>query len=89
MIRIDGIDHLVLTVRDPRATCEFYGYVPGAEIVTFGEARKALRFGAQKINLHTTGAEWVPHALHPKPGAGDLCLITRTPLEVVGAEPDA
>jgi hypothetical protein len=42
--------------------------------------------GAQKINLHAVGAEWAPHALHPTAGAGDLCLITRTPLELVGAE---
>ncbi|MEJ2347462.1 MAG: VOC family protein [Gammaproteobacteria bacterium] len=86
MIRIDGIDHLVLTVRDPQATGDFYARVLGAEVVTFGEGRKALRFGAQKINLHTAGAEWAPHAAHPTPGAGDLCLITRTPLEEVGAE---
>ncbi len=82
---IDGIDHLVLTVRDLRATCDFYSRVLGMRVVTFGGDRKALQFGRQKINLHEHGKEFEPKALAPTPGSGDLCFITQTPLpQVVG-----
>lgn len=84
MIDIDRIDHFVLTVKDPDTTCAFYEEVLGMETVTFGkENRKALSFGEQKINLHPAGREYVPRARNPVPGAGDFCLITRTPLEQV------
>jgi hypothetical protein len=38
-------------------TCKFYAKVLGMEIVTFGENRKALSFGSQKINLQQLGRE--------------------------------
>lgn len=82
-MKIDGIDHLVLTVRDIQATCEFYSRVLGMEVVTFGNGRTALRFGTQKINLHEAGKEFDPRAAHPTPGSGDLCLLTDQPLNQV------
>lgn len=82
-MRIDGLDHLVLTVRDLEATCAFYARVLGLEVVTFGEGRRALAAGGQKINLHQSGEEYSPHAALPTPGAGDLCLLTGEPLEAV------
>ena len=51
-MKIDYLDHLVLTVKNIAVTCEFYSSVLGMEVVTFGEDRKALVFGSQKINLH-------------------------------------
>ncbi len=84
MIAIDRVDHFVLTVQDPDATCAFYEKVLGMETVTFGaEQRKALTFGRQKINLHPAGREYTPRAKNPLPGSGDFCLITETPLEQV------
>jgi len=77
----DRLDHLVLTVRDVDATCEFYRRALGMEIVTFGAGRRALRFGAQKINLHAAGQEPSLIAARPTPGSGDFCLITDRPLE--------
>jgi len=50
-MKIDSLDHVVLTVKDIEATCKFYAKVLGMEIVTFGENRKALSCGSQKINL--------------------------------------
>ena len=47
-------------------------------VVTFREGRKALQFGAQKINLHESGKEFQPKAHYPKPGSADLCFITDT-----------
>ena len=79
---IDHLDHLVLTVADLDATVAFYTSALGMELVTFGN-RKALRFGEQKINLHQAGKEFEPKAEHPTPGSGDLCFITKTPLEDV------
>ncbi len=82
-IRVNHLDHLVLTVRDIDQTCEFYHRVLGMEVITFGEGRKALRFGSQKINLHQAGAEFEPKAHTPTPGSADLCFIVQTPLETV------
>lgn len=79
-IAIQSLDHLVLTVADIDATCAFYQRVLGMQVVTFGEGRKALAFGAQKFNLHQRGREFEPKAAAPTPGAIDLCLITTTPL---------
>jgi catechol 2,3-dioxygenase-like lactoylglutathione lyase family enzyme len=82
-IVIDRIDHLVLTVRSIESSCAFYSRVLGMEVVTFGAGRKALAFGAQKINLHQAGHEFEPKALNPVPGSADLCLIAATPLSDV------
>lgn len=79
-MNIDRIDHLVLTVKDVAATCEFYARVLGMQPVTFGEGRRALQFGRQKINLHPAGREYSPRAQHPVPGSADLCLIASVPL---------
>lgn len=80
---IQSLDHLVLTVADPDATCAFYARVLGMEPVTFGEGRRALAFGSRKINLHRAGAEFEPKAARPVPGSGDLCFLTATPLDAV------
>jgi len=82
-IRIDRIDHIVLTVKDLARTCGFYSRVLGMEVVTFTGGRKALKFGSQKINLHQAGKELDPKAQAPAPGTGDFCLITSVPLSQV------
>jgi catechol 2,3-dioxygenase-like lactoylglutathione lyase family enzyme len=82
-MRILSLDHLVLTVRSIEATRAFYTSVLGMEVVTFGQGRKALRFGSQKINLHEQGKEFEPKARQPTPGSADLCFITDTPLPEV------
>ena len=79
-MKIDSLDHLVLTVKNIEATATFYAKVLGMEIITFGEGRKALLFGSQKINLHQHGNEFEPKALRPTPGSADLCFITSIPL---------
>lgn len=80
---IDRIDHVVLTVRDLEKTCEFYSDVLGMKTVEFENGRKALWFGAQKINLHEAGNEFEPKAESPAPGTADLCFVARGPLEDV------
>ena len=85
MIRIDHLDHLVLTVASIEGTCDFYVRALGMTVETFGQNRKALRFGDQKINLHQAGHEFEPKALRPTPGSADLCFIAATPLDQVVA----
>ncbi|GAA3410197.1 VOC family protein [Paenibacillus hodogayensis] len=82
-MRITGIDHMVLTVADVDETCRFYNRVLGMEVATFGNGRKALQFGRQKINLHPHGGEFEPKAHRPVPGSADLCLVTDIPLREV------
>ncbi len=82
-MKIDAVDHLVLTVKDIEATCAFYSTALGMKVLTFGEDRKALAFGSQKINLHQQGKEFDPKAHRPTPGSGDICLITSVALPEV------
>ncbi len=82
-MKIDSIDHLVLTVQNMDTTAAFYARVLGMELVTFGSDRKALVFGKQKINLHQYRKEFEPKAAYPTPGSADLCLITSVPLHKV------
>jgi catechol 2,3-dioxygenase-like lactoylglutathione lyase family enzyme len=80
---IDHLDHLVLTTADEAACVRFYVEVMGMTLETFGEGRKAFRFGNQKINLHLKGHEFEPKAQAPTPGALDLCFIAAVPLDDV------
>jgi catechol 2,3-dioxygenase-like lactoylglutathione lyase family enzyme len=82
-MKIERLDHLVLTVADITRTCEFYENVLGMQTVTFGAGRKALSFGQQKINLHQAGKEIEPKAVRPTPGSADLCFIASTPVAAV------
>jgi catechol 2,3-dioxygenase-like lactoylglutathione lyase family enzyme len=84
-VKVDRLDHLVLTVKDPTATCRFYATVLGMDIVTFGDHRQALACGSQRINLHQAGKEFQPRAHQPTPGSADLCFLTDASLEDVMA----
>lgn len=82
-VRIDSLDHLVLTVASIETTCDFYVRTLGMTVETFESGRTALRFGDQKINLHLAGHEFEPKADKPVPGSGDLCFITSVPIDAV------
>jgi len=79
-MKVEAIDHLVLTVKDIDATCSFYARVLGMTVTTFHGSRKALSFGVQKINLHPYGKELDPKAKVPTPGSADLCFVTSVPI---------
>ena len=51
-MKIDRIDHFVLTVRDVEATCAFYSRVLGMEVVRFGEGR--TRFSDRRVDGYVT-----------------------------------
>ena len=85
-MRIDRIDHLVLTVEDLDRTIAFYVDVLGMTEATFGSGRKSLLFGSSKVNLHERGREFEPKAATPTPGSADVCLIVDDSLEWVVSE---
>ena len=82
--KLTMLDHLVLTVHDIAVTVAFYTDVLGMQAEVFhpadGSTRTALKYGAQKINLHPTDAPFAPMATQPCPGSADLCFLTETPL---------
>lgn len=85
-MEIKNIDHIVLTVANIDKTIGFYTYILGFQVVTFGDNRKALTFGNQKINLHQKGSEFEPKAEHPTLGSADLCFIATTDIHEVFEE---
>jgi catechol 2,3-dioxygenase-like lactoylglutathione lyase family enzyme len=73
---VDRIDHIVMTCNDLSITAAWYQRVLGMEREEYGGSnRTALRFGAQKINLHEVGSEVSPHAQLARPGTLDLCFV--------------
>ena len=70
---IDHIDHLVITVSNIERSVQFYESVLLMSAITFGNGRRALKFGNQKINLQLLGQETRNKA---GVGSADLCLIS-------------
>jgi catechol 2,3-dioxygenase-like lactoylglutathione lyase family enzyme len=85
-MRVERLDHLVLTVASIEASVAFYTSVLGMEAVTFRGGRTALVFGSSKINLHEAGREFSPKALRPTPGSADLCFIVEDALDNIVRE---
>jgi len=80
---IDHLDHIVLTTAHTEKCIDFYTRVLGMKLERFGEGRMALKFGAQKINLHEKGREFEPKATVALPGTLDICFIAAVPLAQV------
>ncbi len=80
-MKIEKIDHLVLTVKDIPRTLKFYVAGLGMKKVIFANNRIALKFGDSKINLHESGKEFKPHAQNAKAGSADLCFINNDSLD--------
>ena len=78
-MKVESLDHLVLTVADVDATARWYarclGMVPEPFTVADGSTRMALTFGRQKINLHPAPHGYDPKADRPTPGSADLCFL--------------
>ncbi len=79
-VRPLALDHLVLTVGDLERTCRFYVDVLGMAARPYGDARFALHFGDQKINVHDSAALRPPVARRPTPGSADICLLVEGPV---------
>jgi catechol 2,3-dioxygenase-like lactoylglutathione lyase family enzyme len=77
---VDRIDHLVVWCADIELAAAWYQRVLGMEREEYGgENRTALRFGAQKINLHEIG-----HS-EPPPGKQEICFVVAVgPEDAIG-----
>jgi catechol 2,3-dioxygenase-like lactoylglutathione lyase family enzyme len=84
-MRVDALDHLVLTVASIPRTIDFYRRVLGLEAREFKPGRHALHVGGQKINLHEVGTVVDPNVRHATPGSGDLCFRVARPIDEVVA----
>jgi len=82
-MKIEALDHLVLTVASIPRTLDFYQRVLGFEAREFKAGRFSVHFGQQKINLHELGTVVDPNVKHATPGSADLCFLTLTPIEQV------
>lgn len=82
---IKSIDHIVITTRDVDRCVDFYTRVLGMTLERFGEGRLALKFGAQKFNIHPPGFDAGIKARTPTPGSLDLCFLADGPLDEVMA----
>jgi len=80
-MKIDRLDHLVLTVKNIEVSAAFYESILGMRRLTFAKNRIALLFGQQKINLHELGNEFEPKAQNVMNGSADLCFIISTPVD--------
>ncbi len=73
-MNLKNIDHFVIVTKNLAACLHFYVDILGMEHVE-KNGHHSLKFGAQKINIHTRPGEFVPFATTPMPGTEDFCLI--------------
>ena len=85
-MKVEHINHLVLTVKDIDTTCDFYQNILGMEVEVFSARKKALKFGNQQLNLHQKGRGFDFEAEKPTPGAIDICFKVATSVEDIKAE---
>lgn len=79
-MKIQAIDHLVLTTDKLQECLHFYGEVLGMKI-TYENNRYAMCFGDQKINIHTRKGEFQPAAANPSYGSLDICFVVNDNIE--------
>ncbi len=80
-LTIDGLDHLVVNVKDVEASAAWYQRVLGMtrEDTPGTPVRTAVRFGRHKINLRPIAAskvDWFT-ADYGAAGSDDLCFLTK------------
>ncbi|MDH5517237.1 MAG: VOC family protein [Gammaproteobacteria bacterium] len=79
-MKIQSLDHLVLTVKDLDISIDFYCNRLAMQHIRFADKRHAIAFGEQKINLHQADKIFLPAAGTPTMGSADLCFIVSTPM---------
>lgn len=84
-MKISHLDHLVLTTEHLPECLHFYTEILGMELMEIN-GRYALKFGNQKINIHTRKAEFLPAAKNVEYGSLDICLIACGPVDEVKKE---
>lgn len=82
-MKLEKIDHVVITVKDLGKTIDFYKNILGMKLEKFSSSlnnkqiRYAVSFGSQKINIHEEKKPLKPNALKPCSGSMDICFITK------------
>ena len=85
-MKVERIDHLVLTVTDVDETCSFYQEVLGMVVETVSPRKKALVFGNQRLDLKPKGREFYATAHLTIPGTIDICFVVSEPISQVTNE---
>ena len=82
-MKLEKIDHVVITVKDLNKTIDFYTNALGMKLEKFlssldnNKIRYAVSFGSQKINIHEEKKPIKPNALNPCSGSIDICFISK------------
>ena len=82
-MKLEKIDHVVITVKDLNKTIDFYTNALGMKLEKFSSSlddnqfRYAVSFGSQKINIHEEIKPIKPNALNPSSGSMDICFISK------------
>ena len=82
-MKVEKIDHVVITVKDLNKTIDFYTSILGMKLEKFSSSLKnnqiryAVSFGSQKINIHEEKKPIKPNALNPSSGSMDICFISK------------
>ena len=87
-MKIDHLDHLVITTRDLEKCLHFYVDILGMELDDSNN-RYAVKFGNQKFNIHRRKAEFLPAARNVTYGSQDVCLIAEGDINEIKAEIEA
>ena len=82
-MKLEKIDHVVITVKDLNKTIDFYTNILGMKLKKFSSSlnnnqiRYAANFGSQKINIHEEKKPFKPNALNPSLELMDICFISQ------------
>ena len=82
-MKLEKIDHVVITVKDLDETIDFYTNILGMDLEKFSSSldnnqiRYSVSFGSQKINIHEEIKPIKPNALNPSSGSMDICFISK------------
>ena len=82
-MKLEKIDHVVITVKNLNKTIDFYTNILGMKLEEFSptlddnQIRYAVSFGSQKINIHEEKKTIKPNALNPCSGSTDICFISK------------
>ena len=86
-MKLEKIDHVVITVKDLNKTIDFYTNILGMKLEKFlssldnNQIRYAVSFGSQKINIHEEKNSFKPNALNPSSGSMDICFISKNKIK--------
>ena len=82
-MKLEKIDHVVITVKNLNKTIYFYTKILGMKLEEFDSSlnndqiRYAVSFGSQKINIHEEKKPIKPNALNTSSGSMDICFISK------------